>query len=160
MRKILDVLSGSYPGRLGFVELQSATGVPSKDLDTDLHYLAGHGLIDVTLWQAQNDPCRDWTVRHTKITESGLDFIMDDGGLSAILGVVTVKLHEETIRALLLSSIESQKAPEAEKSALREAIKKAPTTAFNEVVKSLVGVALRDAPSAFGLLKDTFLSHL
>lgn len=34
------------------------------------------------------------------ITAASLDFLEDDGGLSAILGIITVKLHADTIKGL------------------------------------------------------------
>src|ERR1700689_3844572 len=39
--------------------------------------------------------------RGAALTAKGIDFLEDDGGLSAILGVVTVKLHADTIRDLI-----------------------------------------------------------
>lgn len=35
------------------------------------------------------------------ITEKGIDFVLQDGGLSAILNVQTVKLHSDTIKELI-----------------------------------------------------------
>ena len=37
---------------------------------------------------------------NTKITNKGIDFIRDDGGLSAILNVQTIKFHREAIVVL------------------------------------------------------------
>ena len=45
---------------------------------------------------------------------------MDDGGLSAILGVVTVKLHSDTIQALLNTKIDQADIPPEEKSKLKD----------------------------------------
>jgi hypothetical protein len=45
-----------------------------------------------------------------KITAKGVDFLENDGGLSAILGVVTVKLHADTLREMLAKKIEASSA--------------------------------------------------
>ena len=45
----------------------------------------------------------------------GIDFLTDDGGLSAILGVVTVKLHSDTIQALIAAKIDQAEISDSEK---------------------------------------------
>jgi hypothetical protein len=54
------------------------------------------------------------------ITATGLDFLENDGGLSAILGVVTVKLHADTIRSLIDAKIDTSSMPAEDKSKLRK----------------------------------------
>lgn len=52
------------------------------------------------------------------------DFLADDGGLSAVLGVVTVKLHADTIKDLLqLRIMDNPHLSEAEKTTWIERIK-------------------------------------
>ena len=41
----------------------------------------------------------------TKPTEKAFDFLADDGGLSTILGTITIKLHSDTIQELLAAKI-------------------------------------------------------
>lgn len=53
-------------------------------------YLDGHGLVNRTVSAIGT---------FIVITPEGLDFLVDDGGLSAILNTVTVKLHEDTARS-------------------------------------------------------------
>ncbi len=43
-----------------------------------------------------------------RITAKSIDLLEDDGGVSAILGVVTAKLHEDTIRNLVLAEVKLQ----------------------------------------------------
>ncbi|MBC8718828.1 hypothetical protein [Ochrobactrum sp. Marseille-Q0166] len=62
----------------------------------------------------------------TNITAKGLDFLQDDGGLSAILGVVTVKLHEDTIKELLIKKVEQSSAEPTVKKKLIDQIKSLP----------------------------------
>lgn len=69
----------------------------------------------------------------TKITAKGLDFISDDGGLSSILGIVTVKLHQDTITALMVDKIEKSNAEPSIKKQLVEKIKALPAEALQRV---------------------------
>jgi len=156
MRKILEVLYESYPENVGTDELVAQTGLDEADIAISCIYLDEHELVAAEISQTLDSSMAE-SVVWAKITARGIDFIRDDGGLSAILGVVTVKLHEETIRDLLLGGVAASPAPEAEKSALREAIKKAPATAFNSVVQGLIGVAMSKGPEAVQFLANHFL---
>ncbi len=64
------------------------------------------------------------------ITAAGLDFLADDGGLSAILGVVTVKVHADTIRDLIAAKIDTADLPVEKKSALKKQLAALPETAL------------------------------
>lgn len=82
---------------------------------TNLLYLEEHGLIEAGLQQGLDG---DWMSSGAKITAAGLDFLANDGGLTAILGVVTVKLHDETIRELIAARIQDSDLPAEQKTGL------------------------------------------
>lgn len=67
-------------------------------------YLQEHGLVET---ETDTLMSGELVFDEAKITAKGLDFLADDGGMTAILGVVTVKLHDDTIRAILLERIEA-----------------------------------------------------
>src|SRR5882672_5223716 len=52
------------------------------------------------------------------ITVKGLDFLQDDGGLGAILNVVTVRFEAETLRALIEAKVDASDEPPEQKSAM------------------------------------------
>lgn len=54
-------------------------------------------------------------VLSARLTHKGFDFIQDGGGLGAILDVVTVKLHEDTLKAIIESKLLASDLPEPEK---------------------------------------------
>ncbi len=88
----------------------------------NLRYLAEHGLV----------VCNDKDLSAiVKITAKGIDFLSDDGGLSAILGVVTVKLHSDTIQALIAAKIEQAEISDSEKSWLKKELGKIKDTALS-----------------------------
>jgi hypothetical protein len=90
----------------------------------------------------------------TKITARGLDFLADDGGLSAIFGVVTVKLHADTIRDLIATKIEALPVPAAEKSALRKHLAELSEVALRAATTDLVKAGLDYLPNAVHWLQN------
>ena len=79
-RELLTTLAKSYPNRVDLA--------PTPKQSRNLVYLAEHGLVDNT----QTKPLGGGIDVHASaITAKGLDFLANDGGLSAILGVVEVK---------------------------------------------------------------------
>lgn len=128
-RRILNLLMESYPaqvtpGRYLVPTLGEASTV------YNLAYLDEHGLTESSWARALNAPPFPTT---TKITAKGLDFISDDGGLSSILGVVTIRLHQETITALITDRIEQSDAPPSVKKRLIETLKGLPAEALQRV---------------------------
>lgn len=83
-----------------------------------------------------------------RITATGLDFIADDGGLSAILGVVTVKLHEDTIKELMIAKIEQSQADPSVKGNLIARLKSLPADAMKELSMAAVRHGIENLPNA------------
>lgn len=95
----------------------------------NLRYLAEHGLV----------VCNDKNLSATvKITAKGIDFLSNDGGLSAILGVVTVKLHSDTIQALIAAKIDQAEISDSEKSWLKKELGKIKDTALSTLTANAI----------------------
>lgn len=78
-----------------------------------------------------------------RITAKGVDYLEIDGGLSAVLDTVTVRLHADTIRDLIEAKIiESSTIPEEEKPALREAIKGMKEEGLKQLTTRLISFGL------------------
>lgn len=108
-------------------------------------YLSKHSLISLT--DISSDFLRHSGTRlelQIEITHRGLDFLEQDGGLSAILGIVTFKLHNETVQQLLTDKINQSDMPEAEKSELKAAISTIKDAALTKVTE----LAIEKAPWA------------
>lgn len=69
-----------------------------------------------------------------KITASGLDFLESDGGLGAILNVVTVRFEAETLRALLSEKIQAANIPQADKDTLLSKLQ----TFSSDILKAII----------------------
>lgn len=134
-REILKELNNIYPDSkkyeywidaaiaqvLGVIETVGEAELYIAKRSANLRYLAEHGLV----------VCNDKDLSATvKITAKGIDFLSDDGGLSAILGVVTVKLHSDTIQALI-AKIDQAEISDSEKSWLKKELGKIKDTALS-----------------------------
>ena len=117
-------------------------------LIANLAYLDGHGLCSAKLMHTSGGIYMDGAV----ITARGLDFLADDGGLSAILGVVTVKLHADTIRDLIEAKIDASAATPEQKKGLKAHLKRLSAAALQAAAKDLMTKGLDHLPDAIGWL--------
>jgi hypothetical protein len=143
-RAILERCALAFPNpcdaRIMMMDLRvdQATYVPQAI------YLEEHGLLrNVASFYVDGTPPAP---KHPTITAAGLDFLEDDGGLTAVLGTVVVKLHADTIRELLQARVEQASLPPAEKSALVKQIKGMPAAALNALATRAVQAGVEHVP--------------
>lgn len=141
---MLQKLADCYPGQLNAKELCD----DPEEATRNLTYLAEHGLVGNIGATVDGSPM----VIASKITARGLDFIADDGGLSAILGTVTIKLHADTLRELVEARIAASDLPKEEKSALSDALRSVPAEGLKHLTTRLLDLALDHLPEAMPLL--------
>lgn len=113
-------------------------------LQANLAYLAEHGLITDALLIGVD---RSVAFSAPTITAHGMDFLEDDGGLTAILGVVTIKIHDETVRKLLDQRIAGLHGSDDEKSMLRRTVDGLLPAAGRAVLERLVGLGVDHLPT-------------
>ena len=116
-----------------------------REVAANLKYLEEHGLCNGGV---QTGADGHIMLGASSITAAGLDFLADDGGLSAILGVVTVKLHADTIRDLIAAKIEATAMPAEQKSALKRHLAGLSETALTAATTDLVRTGLDHLPNA------------
>jgi hypothetical protein len=147
-RQILELLRKHYPFSVHPVrELGLESGVAAANL----RYLEEHGLCESGV---QFGAGGDISFSPSTITAAGLDFLEDDGGLSAILGVVTVKLHADTIRDLIGAKIETSTMPAEEKSRLRKVLAGLSEAGLRAATTDLVKSGLDHLPDAAHWLRS------
>lgn len=129
---------------LGVVETVGEAELYIAKRSANLRYLAEHGLV------VYNDN-KDLSAT-VKITAKGIDFLTDDGGLSAILGVVTVKLHSDTIQALLDAKINEANIPPEEKSRLKGILSKMGDVALAKFTEKAIDAVI--SPQIINLLQS------
>lgn len=157
-RSILEMLAGAFP------EWRQASAVmPLRSLTEvlgTLWYLEGHGLVAQE--RDEFEPAVGFGMisgpRLWRITSKGLDFLEDDGGLSAILNVTTVRLEADTLKALISAHVDALPAPAEEKSRIKDAIKDISADALKDVAKSLIDQAMKHGPQAYEVLRGLVTS--
>lgn len=148
-RRILMALAELYPAAMSLPDLSPQFRAEPQFI-RNLMYLSGHGLVTVSAFRKSFAALPE--IREAEITPRGLDFLADDGGLTAILGVVTVKLHDDTIRQIMLDAVDAAEAPDGVKEKLRAAITDLPADGVKAAVPALLRHALDSAPEAIRLI--------
>ena len=141
-RTLLERMAEVYP--LSW-DMEGVLGqVDELVLQANLAYLREHALIKLS-----SDIRKLGSVAYAMptITARGMDFLADDGGLTAILGVVTIKIHDETVRAMLAAHIDALPGNDVEKSGLRAAVNSAMGVASKVVLERLVGMGINHLPA-------------
>jgi hypothetical protein len=132
-KKILESLRKVYP-EAG--DVSSFLDVSDQKHQANLFYLEEHGLIESgVVRNAMNVPRQMLTAR---ITANGLDFLEDDGGLGAILNVVTVKMDAESIKAILENRIRASDLPAVTKETAIQKIKSFSGDVLKSVIVKLI----------------------
>lgn len=132
-------------------DLQADLREDRENAEAALHYLREHELIVIFSYDAARVPYVP-NVSKVKITAKGMDFLEDDGGLSAILGTVTVRLHADTIRDLIENRIAVSDTPPEEKQRMISTLKRLPEEGLKTLTNRLVNEGLSSAPGAWQAL--------
>jgi hypothetical protein len=142
--RILELCADKYPMSADPDGLIADLGTDGEDIYvSNVAYLDAHGLLDAAL-QIGADGSASWA--RPTITARGMDFLADDGGLTAILGTVTVKLHADTIRDMLIARVESSSESAEKKGLLRRQIAALPGTALQALTTRAAQEGLTHVP--------------
>lgn len=158
-REILQMLAKFYPnkgsGRHIAEHLSHPISNASPEFVAEATYLAEHGLVTFQAVRMQSDPTAPFkqVIDSLVITAKGMDFLQDDGGLSTILGVVTVRLHDDTIKALLIAKVSASDGDRGAKDQLIAAIKSLPAEATKSIAMRLMEQGLAAAPASLAALR-------
>lgn len=144
-RTILTTLAECYPADVDILTKYHKWHEDTKVTFANLNYLWAHELVVMTM---ENDLDGEWHIRNLSISHKGLDFLSDDGGLSAILNVVTIKLHPETLQALLVSKVEASDLPTEQKQSLLCQIRELRGEAAKHLVTKIIDYGLDQGPAA------------
>jgi hypothetical protein len=141
-RQLLVEMRAAYPSRI----------VPNNPTDDDrdkavanLRYLEGHGLCVSGVLVGLDGHI---VFSGSEITPKGFDFLDETGGLSAVLDVVVVKIHADSIRDLIAAKVDETPMPAEEKSAIRKHLATLPEAALRVATTDLVQTGLRHLPDA------------
>ena len=144
-RKLLELLNA-----------KAHTAVLDDDLEklahpgwvaTEIRYLESHGLCKADYTAFNGD------VIYAQITAKGRDYMDPTGGLGAELNVVTVKLHEDTLRQIFINRVKASEADETVKSKLVDQLKALPAEGLSKLAEKALEKGLQHMPGALQWLQ-------
>lgn len=115
--ELLEKMSSTYPDFYNFNNEYCEGADAYHKVVANLYYLQQHNLIEErsTLRSNAMDGLKRLQIHLPTINQNGLDFLADDGGLSAILGVVTIKIDPEQYRQILITRVQESNLPSEQK---------------------------------------------
>lgn len=140
--RLLTELRAIYPGK-GDTKARQDWITPEQ-MAFHLRYLQQHGFVEVSWMRLMSgEPDRpNWAT----ITAAGIDFISSDGGLTAVKNIVTVRLHEDTIRDILIQKVQQAPGDETVKGKLVKELRSLPTESLRAVYKRALESGLDKMP--------------
>lgn len=115
-------------------------------VETEVRYLAELGLLYADYYMSEG-------VSWARITSEGRDYIDPTGGIGAELNVVTVRLHEDTIRQIFINRVKASDADETVKSKLVDQLKALPAEGLSKLAEKALEEGLRYMPHALQWLQ-------
>lgn len=152
--QLLRAAVDAYPGDC-IPDTDHLSDEDEVNLAGQIFYLREHGLIETRIQISLDGMIMFAPITATK---DGIDFMADDGGLSAVLRVVTVKLHDDTIRDLLIKRVEGSDAEPTVKGELVKQIRALPAEGLRTLTTKVLEAGLHRLPNAIQLL-HTWLHH-
>ncbi|HDL7822517.1 TPA: hypothetical protein PXP39_000306 [Yersinia enterocolitica] len=122
-------------------------GYSESQIATNLHYLYEHELIE---------PARPIMSKETaiscfefKATRHGVDLMLSDGGLSAILNIVTVRFDTQALDVIIDVITKSPEGSAADKKKLLSQLQSLPADATKHLMLKSLDEGLRKMPGVF-----------
>ncbi|WP_336982517.1 hypothetical protein [Acinetobacter modestus] len=152
--KILNLAADSYPSYISPGHDNDLDNCDEISLAANLKYLEEHGLIRPNSVTVSIDNIYSFGV--IEITKDGLDFLLGDEGLSAILNVVTIKFEADTLKAILVNRINQSDLNPDDKKSMIDSLRDLPAESIKHLTMKLLDEGLENLPSAI-LLIGTYL---
>jgi len=152
---ILKSLALTYPKEIDIIGKEIVEAFTESDIVKNTFYLREHGLINFKQSKTGLGDCPISIddVRLIVITHKGIDFIENDGGLSAILNTINVQFKEDTLKALLSREVNSSEDIDSnQKQRIQEAIREMPAEMLKSLSEDLIRTSINNSPTFIALL--------
>lgn len=147
---ILQRLKNSFPEAVDIEEWEDEFPCFLQEI----YYLYEHGVIEADFFKTMGNATP--LPEEIKITKKGIDLLAGDGGLSAILDVVVIRLHDSTIKNLIEAKIlSSTELSQPEKRKYIDQLRSLPADATKHVLLKLTEKGLENFPTVL-----TWISNL
>ena len=124
----------------------------------NLYYLRAHELVEaksiIITEYMDGDLVLDFGA--STLTHHGVDFLANDGGLSAILSVITIKFETQTLKAILATKINQSDLTPGNKKSMIDALEELPAESIKHLTTKLLDECVDNLPAAI-LLIGTWL---
>lgn len=152
---ILTELSEVYPASIRMDEkYEFGTDIYRKFV-ANLAYLEAHKLIsEKSILMPNTYGDYNAIPNISAITHTGMDFLADDGGLSAILGTVTIKFEAEQFRTILESMILSSNLPTERKQTMIDTLRELPAESIKHLTTRIVDVGWDNLDSLMTIIQN------
>ncbi|MDE9519964.1 hypothetical protein KKJ17_20255, partial [Xenorhabdus bovienii] len=117
-----------------------------KKVRANIAYLVEHGVITLDPYPSHRSYSSYELFSSIKATKKGIDFMLDDGGLSAILNVTTIKFHNDAVQQIANFIELTVQDPEDKKRFLTQ-LKQLPYETTKHVALELVNKGLTQIPN-------------
>lgn len=149
--EILQRLADAFPNDAMHAFREIEKTCDEETLVANMLYLEEHGLIVSGISRALGGEAIINTGQ-LRATSRGMDFLLDDGGLSAVLGVVTIKLHDDTLKSLIEARILQSDLSQPDKKKYLDALRELPAETTKHLVLKLVDMGLAAGPAAIAAI--------
>lgn len=156
--EIMTKMAKVYPGGYNFwADPDYQNKEIQTKLYTNLYYLQSHSLLEPKSihYTVSLDGIGSWTLGNVRLNHRGMDFLADDGGLSAILGTVTVKFESEQLKAILTAKIMSSDLSPERKTTLIDAIKELPAEGLKYLTMKIIDAGWEKSDSLMSLIQSS-----
>lgn len=112
-------------------------------------YLVDHGFVKNALGGLPYRIDREgkfYTAAPMTLTKEGIDFLLENGGLTAKKNTITVRFEVDTIKQLIEAKIEASNISEKEKNSLKAHLKSLPKKILEGEMLSLLQMGLHQIP--------------
>ncbi len=147
--RILNALADKYPETA--FDILKEIEAPRADGVANLVYLTEHRLVTAKFASFDGLPMD--ISGSQRITAAGLDFLADDGGVGAILGTVTIKFHEDSLKHLIERRLTEAQLPPAEKNRLLQSVRELPADSIKHLTTRLLDLSMDNLPRAIELIR-------
>lgn len=148
-RSILEALQTIYPDQC--FDVLNSISVDREIGLANLFYLTEHQLVEAKFVNTAGH-ISDLAGRQ-RLTAKGSDFLKDDGGVTAILGVVTVKFHEDALKQLIELRLSEAHIPKEEKNRLLQSVRELPAESIKHLTTKLLDLGMDNLPRAVELIR-------
>lgn len=158
--ELMQKMAFSYPRAYDFTEeLKMLNDQEQAQVYANLFYLQSHELLEpksVMLNMGFGSiQSHNFVLGYTRLTAKGLDFLADDGGLSAILGVVTIKFEADQLKLLLEAKIMASDLPLERKQSMIDVLRELPAESIKHLTTKIVDTGYDNLDSLMSLIQNS-----